>query len=128
MFAGERLGRRTDQRHRGIGNLSRLRHPANAGLAALGHVAGVGSRHRNPVGDKLRKVTPRGRVFPHHRIHGGCDQHRLVGGKQNGGGKIIGEPIRHLGHQVSRRRRHDDEIGVAGEPDMADVEFGHGVE
>ena len=35
---------------------------------------------------------------------------------------------RHLGHQVGGRRRHHDEVGVAREPDMADVEFAARVE
>ncbi len=30
---------------------------------------------------------------------------------------------RHFGHQVGGRRRDDDEIGVARQPDMADVEL-----
>ena len=34
----------------------------------------------------------------------------------------------HLRHQVGGRRRHHDEIGVAGEPDVADVELGPRVE
>ena len=29
----------------------------------------------------------------------------------------------HLRHQIRRRRRDDDEIGVARQPNMADVEF-----
>ncbi len=35
---------------------------------------------------------------------------------------------RHLGHEIGGRRRDHDEIGVAREPDMADVELGAGVE
>ena len=31
--------------------------------------------------------------------------------------------VRHLGHQVGGRGRDDDQIGVAREPDVADVEL-----
>ena len=31
--------------------------------------------------------------------------------------------VGHLGHQVGGGRRHHDEIGLAREPDVADVEF-----
>ncbi len=37
-------------------------------------------------------------------------------------------PARHLRHQVGGRRRDHDEIGIAGEPDVADIELGLGVE
>ena len=37
-------------------------------------------------------------------------------------------PARHLGHQVGGRRRDHHEIGVAGEPDVPDVELGLRVE
>ena len=30
-------------------------------------------------------------------------------------------PARHLGHEVGGRRRDDEQVGVAGEPDMADI-------
>ena len=37
-------------------------------------------------------------------------------------------PAGHLGHEIGGGGRDDDEVGVAREPDMADVEFGAGVE
>ena len=35
---------------------------------------------------------------------------------------------RHLGHQVGGRRRDHDEIGLARQPDMADVELARRIE
>ncbi len=35
---------------------------------------------------------------------------------------------RHLGHQIGGGGRHHDQISVAGEPNMADVEFGARIE
>ena len=38
-------------------------------------------------------------------------------------GEIVGMAAGHFGDQIGGRRRHHDEIGVAREADMADVEF-----
>jgi hypothetical protein len=35
---------------------------------------------------------------------------------------------RHLGEEVSGRRRHHDEVGLTRQPDMTDVELGRGIE
>ncbi len=41
--------------------------------------------------------------------------------KRIGGSQVVGDPVRHLGKKVGGRRRDDDEIGLAREPDMADL-------
>ena len=38
-------------------------------------------------------------------------------------GQIAGMAARHFRNQIGGRRRNDDDIGVARQPDMADVEF-----
>jgi hypothetical protein len=58
---------------------------------------------------------------PHRRVHGGGNQHRLVGGEQHGGGEITGEAVRHLRHQVGGGRRHADQVAVARQPYVADI-------
>ena len=53
----------------------------------------------------------------------GASRTRLVGREQHGGREIVGVAVRHLRHQVGGRGRDHDEIGVAREPDVADVEL-----
>jgi hypothetical protein len=60
-------------------------------------------------------------MLPHERVHCRCDQHGLVGSHQDRGGKIVGQPRGHLGHQVGGSRRHHKKIGLSRQPDMADV-------
>ncbi len=47
---------------------------------------------------------------------------------EHGGCQIVGMAIRHLCHQVGGRRCHHDQVGLACEPDMADVDLGRGIE
>ena len=115
-------------RRHGSDDLERLRHAARARFALLRHLARIGTDDRDAVGDKLREIAPRRRMAPHARIHGGRDQHRLVGREQHRRGEVVRMAARHLGHQVGGRGRHHDDIGVAGEPDMADVELGARIE
>jgi hypothetical protein len=112
----------------GGGDLQRLGHAAGAAFAALGHLARIGADHRDAVGGELRQVAAGRRVGPHARVHRRGDQHRPVGREQHRGGEVVGVAARHLGHEVGGRRRDHDQVGVAREPDMADVELGAGVE
>ena len=104
-------------------DFERLGHAADAGFAALGHFAGIRSDEANAVGGELREIALRRLGRPHLRVHRRRDQDRLVGREQHGGGEIVGMAARHLGDQVGGRRRDDDEIGVARQADMADVEL-----
>ncbi len=122
------LRARREQRLDGGDDLERLRHPADAGLAVLGHLAAVGADDGDAVGDEPVEIAPGRRMLPHPRIHRRRDQHRLVGREQHRRGEVVGVPARHLRHQVGGRRRDHHEIGVAGEPDVADVELGLRVE
>ncbi len=104
-------------------DLERLGHAAGAGFAVLGHLAGIGADDADAVGGELRQIAlGRGRR-PHMRIHRRRDQDRLIGCEQDGSGEIVGVTARHFRHQIGGRRRDDDEIGVAGETNMADIEF-----
>ena len=47
----------------------------------------------------------------------------LVGREQHGGRKIVRMAVRHLGHEVGGRGRDHDQIIVARETDVPDVEF-----
>ncbi len=128
VLAGKRPRPRTEQRHGGIRDLDRLRHAAEASLAAFRHFAGIRSDREDAVGAQLRDIALGCRMLPHARVHGGRDQHRLVGREQHGRGEIVGEPVGHFGNQVGGRRCHHDQISVAREPDMTDVEFAHHIE
>ena len=45
----------------------------------------------------------------------------MLGRQQHRRGEIVGEPMRHLRHQVGGRGRDDDEVAFARQPDMADI-------
>ena len=45
----------------------------------------------------------------------------LVGGEQNGGGKVGGDAVRHLGEKVGGRRRDHDQVSLARQADMPDL-------
>ena len=93
------------------------------------HLAGVRADHRDAVGAE---------AAPRLRCVAGCSHMRgFIAGAISTGlsvasstarGEIVGMAVRHLGHQVGGRGRDDDEIGVARQPDVADVELGRGVE
>jgi hypothetical protein len=115
-------------RQRRRGDLERLGHAADAGFARFRHLAGVRADHGDAVGDELRQVAPCRRVRPHVRVHGGRDQHRLVRRQQDRRREIAGVAARHPGRQVGGRRRHHDQIGVARQPNVADVELARRIE
>ena len=104
-------------------DVQRLRHPTRAGFAALRHFAAGGTDHANAVGCELREVALRCLGGPHFGIHRWRNEDRSVGGQQNGGGEIVRVSSRHLGDEISRCGGDDDEIGVACQPYMADVEL-----
>ena len=104
-------------------DFERLRHAPDPGLAALRHLARIRSDHRDAVGNKLREIALRRLVRPHRRVHRGRNQDRLVGREQHGAREIVRMAARHLGHEVRGRGRDHDEIGLAREPDVADIEL-----
>ena len=108
----------------GRDDLQRLGHATGSGLAALGHLAGVRADEGDAVRFELRAVAARGGMLPHLRVHRRRHQHRLVGREQHGRGEVVGEAAGHLRHQVGGRRRDDDEVGLARQPDVADIELG----
>ena len=110
------------------GDLQRLGHAAEAALAGFRHLAFVGADERDAVGDELREIALRRLVRPHVRVHRRRQQNFRAGREQHGGGEIVGVTAGHLGHQVGGGRRDDDEIGLAREPDVADVEFARRIE
>ena len=93
------------------------------GFAALGHFARVRADDVHAVRGELREIALRRLGRPHPRIHGRRDQDRLIGREQHGGGEIVGVAAGHFRHEIRRCGRDDNEIGVAGQADMADVEL-----
>ena len=104
-------------------NLHGFGHAAETGLAAFGHVAAVGADNVNAIGAKLRQIALGRLGGPHVRIHRRRQQDRLVGCKQHGGRKIVGVAASHFRQQVGSGGRNNDQIGIARQPDMADIEF-----
>jgi hypothetical protein len=76
----------------------------------------------------LREIALRRLVLPHARIHRRRENNLHRRRQQHGGGEIVGETVRHLGHQIGGRRRNHDQVGLARQPDVADVEFMRRVE
>ena len=99
------------------GDAFRLGQAARTELAAR-HRADVGRHHDDAVGFELGDVAAHGGVLPHAHIHGGNHQHRLVGGEQGGGGKVVGKAVGGLGHEVGGGGADDDKIGRARQLDM----------
>jgi hypothetical protein len=116
-WAVAKEGERCVADHFGLG------HAAKAALAALGHFAFHRADEIEAVGLQLGEIALRRRVRPHVRVHGRRHQHRFVGGEQNSGGEIVGEAGGGFGHEVGGGGRDDDEIGLAREADVADIEF-----
>ena len=83
----------------------------------------LGPTKTNAVGGKLREIALRRLVRPHARVHRRRQQHLRRRRQQHGGGEIVGVTAGHLGHQVGGGRRHHDQIGLARQPDVADVEL-----
>ena len=126
-LAGERLGRIIEHGLDPGDNLERFGHAAGARLAALGHLAGVRADKGDAVGLKRVRVAPGGGMVPHERVHGGGDQHRLVGRQQHGGGEVIGEAMGHLGHEIGGGGRHHNKVGLARQANVADIVLGGAV-
>ena len=95
--------------------------PSDAGLAALRHLADVGADEGDAVALQDLGIATGGGVGPHPRIHRRRDQHRLVGRHQHGARQVIGMAARHLRHQVGGGRRDHDQVGLARQPDVADL-------
>ncbi len=99
----------------------RLAHAAHAGLTLFCHLALFRAGEGDAVFFQHGAVAARGRIVPHGRVHGRRDQNRHFPRQQHGAGEIVGEAVRHLGHQVGGSGRDDDQVRLAGEPDMADI-------
>ena len=92
-------------------------------IFAARHLALVGLEDRHAVGAQPRDVAPGRLVLPHPHVHRRRGEHRLVGGEQQGGGEIVGDPRRHLRQQVGGRRADHDQVGLAAELDMAHLDL-----
>ena len=85
---------------------------------AAGHRALIGVKHGHTGRGEQFDIALGRLVLPHPHIHGGHGHHRLVGGEDQRGGKIIGNPARHLGKQIGGRRAHHHQISLAAQLDM----------
>ena len=104
-------------------DLQWFRHAANAALIRFRHLAGVGTNQRRAVGDQLREIALRRSVRPHARVHRRCEQDFRIRRQQHGAGEIGGEAKGQFRHQIGGRRRDHDQIGLARQPDVADIEL-----
>ncbi len=96
----------------------RLGQPARAIFAAR-HRPFVRVQHRHPVIAQSRDIAPRGGMIPHAHVHRGHGDHRLVGRQQQRGRQIVGDPRRHLRHQVGARGANHHQIRLAAQLDVA---------
>ena len=87
-------------------------HPPVTGLAA-GLFAGAGAQQRHAVGLQLRRIAPGGCGCPHLAVHGWRHQQRHITRQDQCGQQIVGQPVNHLGQEVSGGGRHQDRIGIA---------------
>jgi hypothetical protein len=99
---------------------------AGAELAA-GHLAFVGLHHPHPGLAQPLDVARRRGVLPHPHVHRRHREHGLVGGEDQRGGEIVGDPRGHLGEEVGGRRADHHEVGLAAELDVADLGFAVGI-
>ena len=81
----------------------------------------LGPTKRDAVGLQARAVALGRGVLPHPRVHGGRDEHRLVGRDQRRGREVVGDAVGHLGHDVGGRGRHHHDVGLLPEPDVGDL-------
>ena len=93
------------------------------GLPRLCHLARVRPDHSDAVRGEACEIAPRCPVRPHLWIHRRRNQDRAVGREQHCGRKVAGVASRHLGDEVGGRGRNDNEVGLAREPDVADIEL-----
>jgi hypothetical protein len=56
---------------------------------------------------------------PHPDVHRRRHQDLLVGRQERGRGEVARDPLRHLRHQVGRRRRDDEKVGIARQLDVS---------
>ena len=97
-------------------------HAAHAALAA-GHRSFLRSGEHDAAGLQERDVGAGCRVLPHADVHRRRGDHVLVGGKEHGRREVVGDAARHFCERVRRRRRHDQDVGFARQPDMAHFGF-----
>ena len=119
---------RTQHMLGGSGNFHSLRHPADAGFAGFGHLAGIGTDRVDAIAAELHDIAAGGGVIPHQRIHRRRQQDRLARGEQNGAGEIVGMAMRHLRHEIRGGRRHYDQVAVARKTNVSGVELALGIE
>ena len=109
-------------------DLQRLGHAAGARLAALRHLARVRADGDDAVGDELPEIALRRRMRPHRGFMAGASRIALSVASSTAVARSSAWPFAIFRHQVGGRGRDDDEIAVACEADMADVELGCRIE
>ena len=133
MLAGQRKTVLPDfliaQNRRGSGNdLQGVAHPADTGFTLFCHLASRRSNEPDAAFLQDGDVACRRSVVPHLWIHRWCDKDRFVRCQQHGCGKIVGNTVSRLGHQVCRCRRNQDKVMIPRQSDVADIVFGLPVE
>ena len=90
-------------------------------VSASAMAPSFGPTTRTPSAAQEREVALGRRVEPHAHVHRRRDEDRQRRGEQHRRGEVVRVAAGHLGHEVRGRGRDDHEVGVAGEPDMADI-------
>ena len=121
-LARQRLHRRRQYRLDTRQDVGRFRHAPGADFAAR-KVAGRRPDELNTVRRQLRDVALSHRFRPHLDVHGGCSQHGLVGGQQDGGREVVRHAGRHARQNVGGRRRDHDQVALTGQADVSHLAF-----
>ena len=105
----------------GFDDLQWLGHTAKTCLALLRHLTSHGTYEKHAVFFQRFDITQRRFRRPHFRVHCRSHQHLAIRREKNGGCKIVCQALRHLGHQIGSGGRHQHEVAVTRQPDMADI-------
>ena len=68
------------------------------------------------------------RVPPHVRVHRRRDQHRAARGEHHRAGQIVGQAVHRPRQKIGGAGRDHDQLGLAREADVADIELAVAVE
>ena len=101
----------------GSHDVERFGHAAGTEFAA-GHDPLLGPDREDAVVLEQREVALGRRMEPHPDIHGRREENPLVGREEQRAREVIGDALRHLGHEIGGGWCHDQQVGRAGQFDM----------
>ena len=113
------LGHGAEHLADGLNDVLGLAHASCVHVTA-GKVAAAGPHHMDATVAQRGHVGLRRRRLPHAVVHGRGDHDGARRGKQRGGDEVIGDTVCHLGDDIGRRGRHDNQIGLLRQRNVVD--------